>query len=57
MLTLTNQPPATTGSSVTPPPFDTERGSTEMQLAPAMYNDGDIHMGNVNNSVTDGLYE
>ena len=50
-IMLTNQPPATTDHSVTPPPFNAEGGSTGMWPAPALYND-DVHMGEVEDLVT-----
>ena len=55
MISLTTQPSVTTSSVVTPPPCDKEGGSTEMRPAPAPYSDGDILMGNVDDSVTDDL--
>ena len=54
---LTNQLSATSSSAVTPPPYNTERGSTEVWPAPAPYTNGNIHMGNVDDSVTDNLYQ
>ena len=55
VIALTNQPSVMTSSTITPPPCD-NGGSTEMRPAPALYSDGNILMGNVNDSVTDDLY-
>ena len=57
MISPTTQPSATTSSVVAQPPCDKEGGSTEMRPAPALYSDGDVLMGNVNDSVTDNLYQ
>ena len=57
MISLTTQPSATTSSVVTPPPCDKEGGSTETRPTPAPYSDSDVLMGNVNDSVTDDLYQ
>ena len=57
MISLTTQPSATTSSVITQPPCDKEGGSTETRPAPALYSDGDVLMGNVNDSVTDDLYQ
>ena len=57
MISPTTQPSATTSSVVAQPPCDKEGGSTEMRPAPALYSDGDILMGNVDDSVTDNLYQ
>ena len=57
MITPTNQPSATTSSVITPPPCDNEGGSTEMRPALAPYPDSDIIMDNVNDSVTNDLYQ
>ena len=46
-----------TSSVIAPPPCDKEGGSTEMRPTPAPYSDSDILMGNVNDSVTDNLYQ
>ena len=54
---LTNQSSATASSAVTPPPYNPEGGPTEMWPTLAPYSDGDIHMGNINDSVTDDLYQ
>ena len=57
MISLTTQPSATTSSVIAQPPCDKEGGSTETRPAPAPYSDGDILMGNVDDSVTDDLYQ
>ena len=57
MISLTTQPSATTSSVVAQPPCDKEGGSTEMRPAPAPYSDGDVLMDNVDDSVTDDLYQ
>ena len=57
MISLTTQPSATTSSVVAQPPCDKEGGSTEMRPALAPYSDGDILMGNIDDSVTDDLYQ
>ena len=57
MISLTTQPSAMTSSIVTQPPCDKEGGSTEMRPALAPYSDSDVLMGNVNDSVTDDLYQ
>ena len=57
VISLTTQPSAMTSSVVAQPPCDKEGGSTEMRPALAPYSDGDVLMGNVNDSVTDNLYQ
>ena len=57
MISLTTQLSATTSSVIAQPPCDKEGGSTEMRPALAPYSDSDVLMGNVNDSVTDGLYQ
>ena len=57
MISLTTQPSATTSSVVAQPPCDKEGGSTEMRPAPAPYSDSDVLMGNIDDSVTDNLYQ
>ena len=57
VITPTNQPSVMTSFVVTPPPCDNEGGSTETRPTPAPYSDADILMGNVNDSVTDDLYQ
>ena len=47
----------TTSSAVAPPSHNPEGGPTKTQPTLALYSDGDIHMGNVNDSVTDNLYQ
>ena len=53
----TNQLSATAIPTVAPPPYNPEGGPTETWPAPAPYSDGDVHMGNIDNSVTDNLYQ
>ena len=57
MISPTTQPSATTSSVIAQPPCDKEGGSTETRPALAPYSNGDILMGNVNDSVTDDLYQ
>ena len=57
MISLTTQPSVTTSSVITQPPCDKEGGSTETRPAPAPYSDSDVLMGNVDDSVTDDLYQ
>ena len=57
MISPTTQPSVMTSSVATPPPYDKEGGSTETKPALAPYSDGDVLMGNVNDSVTDDLYQ
>ena len=57
MISQTTQLSVMTSSVVAQPPCDKEGGSTEMRPAPALYSDGDVLMGNVNDSVTDDLYQ
>ena len=57
MISPTTQPSATTSSVVAQPPCDKEGGSTEMRPALAPYSDSDVLMDNVNDSVTDDLYQ
>ena len=57
MLALTNQVPVAASPAVAPPPYNHEGGPTEMWPAPAPYADGDVHMGNVDDSVTNDLYQ
>ena len=56
MISPTTQPSAMTSSVVAQPPCDKEGGSTETRPALALYSDGDVLMGNVDDSVTDDLY-
>ena len=46
-----------TSSVIAQPPCDREGGSTETRSALALYSDSDILMGNVDDSVTDDLYQ
>ena len=46
-----------TSPSIIPPPCDTEGGFTKMRPALAPYSDSDVLMGNVNDSVTEDLYQ
>ena len=57
MISLTTQPSVMTSSIVAPPPCDKEGGSTEMRPTLALYSDSDVLMGNVDDSVTDDLYQ
>ena len=57
MISPTIQPSVTTISVIAPPPHDKEGGPTEMRPALAPYSDGNILMGNINDSVTDDLYQ
>ena len=57
MISPTTQPSATTSSVIAPPPYDKEGGSTETRLTLAPYSDSNILMGNVDDSVTDDLYQ
>ena len=57
VLAPTNQLSATDSSAVASPPFNTERDSTEMWPAQALYTNSNIHMGIVNDLVTDDLYQ
>ena len=57
MISPTTQPSVTTCSIVTPPPCDKEGGPTEMRPTPAPYSDGNVLMGNVDDSVTNDLYQ
>ena len=57
MISLTTQPSAMTSSVIAQPPCDKEGGSTETRPAPAPYSDGNVLMGNIDDSVTDDLYQ
>ena len=46
-----------TSSVVAQPPCDKEGGSTETRPAPALYSDGNVFMDNVDDSVTNDLYQ
>ena len=57
MISLTTKLSAMTSSVVAPPPCDKEGGSIETRPTLALYSDGDVLMGNVDDSVTDDLYQ
>ena len=57
MISPTTQPSAMTSSVIAQPPCDKEGGSTETEPALALYSDGNVLMGNINDSVTDDLYQ
>ena len=57
MISLTTQLSVMTSSIIAPPPYDKEGGPTEMRPTLAPYSDGDILMGNVDDSVTNDLYQ
>ena len=57
IISPTTQPFAMTSSIIAPPPCDKEGGSTETRPTLAPYSDGNILMGNVDDSVTDDLYQ
>ena len=57
MISPTTQPSATTSSVIAQPPCDKEGGSTETRPALAPYSDGNVLMGNIDDSVTDNLYQ
>ena len=57
VISPTNQLSVTTSSVITPPPCDNEGGSTETRPPLALYSNSDILMGNVNDSVTNDLYQ
>ena len=57
MISPTTQPSATTSSVITQPPCDREGGPTETRPTPALYSDGNVLMGNIDDSVTDDLYQ
>ena len=46
-----------TSHILAPPPWDKEGGSTETRLTLALYSDSDILMVNIDDSVTDDLYQ
>ena len=54
---LTNQSSTTASPTDAPPPYSPKGCPTETQPALALYSDGDVHMGNINDSVTDNLYQ
>ena len=55
-LTPTNQPPATVSSTVSPPPYNAEGGSAEMQPTLALYTDNNVQMGDASDEATAKLY-
>ena len=57
MISPITQPSVTTSSVIAPPPYDKEGGPTEMRPTPALYSDGNILTGNIDDSVTDDLYQ
>ena len=57
MISPTTQPSVMTSSIVAQPPCDKEGGSTETRPTPAPYSDGDVLMGNINDSITNNLYQ
>ena len=57
IISLTTQPFAMTSSIIAPPPCDKEGGFTETRPTPALYSDGDVLMDNINDSVTNDLYQ
>ena len=57
MISPTTQPSVMTSSIVAPPPCDKEGGSTETRPTLALYSDGNILMGSVDDSVTNDLYQ
>ena len=57
MISPTTQPSAMTSSVIAPPPYDKEGGPTETRPTLAPYSDSDVLMGNINDSVTDDLYQ
>ena len=57
MISPTNQPSAMTSSVIAPPPCDNEGGSTETRPTPAPYSNGNVLMDNVDDSVTDDVYQ
>ena len=57
MISPTTQPSVMTSSVVAQPPCDKEGGSMETRPALAPYSDGNVLMGNVDDSVTNDLYQ
>ena len=57
MISPTTQLSAMTSSIIAPPPYDKEGRPTETRPTLAPYSDGDILMGNIDDSVTDDLYQ
>ena len=57
MISPTTQLSVMTSSVIAPPPCDKEGGFIETRPTLALYSDGDILMGNIDDSVTDDLYQ
>ena len=57
MISPTTQPSVMTSSVIMPPPYDKEGGPTETRPALAPYSDSNVLMGNVDDSVTNNLYQ
>ena len=57
VITPTNQLSVMTSSAIAPPPCDNEGGSTETRPAPSPYSDSNVLMGNIDDSVTNDLYQ
>ena len=57
VIAPTNQPSAMTSTVIALPYLDNKEGATETKPVLAPYNDGDVLMGNVDDSVTDDLYQ
>ena len=57
VIAPTSQPSATTSMVIALPSSDNKEGTNETRPAPAPYYNGDILMGNVDDSVTDDLYQ
>ena len=57
VIAPTNQSSATASSALAPPPHNPEGGPMETWPTLAPYSDGDVHMGNIDDSVTNDLYQ
>ena len=57
VIAPTSQPSAMTSMVIAFPSLDNKEGTTETRPVPAPYNDGNVLMGNVEDSVTDDLYQ
>ena len=57
VIAPTNKPSVMTSPTITPPPCDTEGGSTETRPALTPYSDSNVLMGNIDDSVTNDLYQ
>ena len=57
MISPTTQPSVMTSPIVAPPPYDKEGGPTETRPTLALYSDSDILMDDVDDSVTNDLYQ